>query len=308
MDCFYINLDSAAERRARLENNFNTIKKPNWNLARFAAIDADYVRKNEVTGTTSPGEKGCFLSHKILIGQNLERPGPMMIVEDDAAFGYRTCTLVDAILSQNKDLDWDILFTDVCITNQKKMIDLLQYRRELSAKRIDIAFMELVKMGFAGSTAYIVNAKSKKKLYDLLNAATAIDLPYDLYLRGLVHSSMLNAYSLFPFVTSLSDYSEESQIKASNTDRPDLAWNMFRKMVWVERNLQTCKSVLDSVKSTLSENDISEFTPLFAAADEELNAFGVLFSWVGANAAVLEAKRALRALQAVCALKARNRS
>jgi hypothetical protein len=185
---------------------------------------------------------------------------------------------------------------------------LLLYRRELSAKRIDIAFMELVKMGFAGSTAYIVNAKSKKKLYDLLNAATAIDLPYDLYLRGLVHSSMLNAYSLFPFVTSLSDYSEESQIKASNTDRPDLAWNMFRKMVWVERNLQTCKSVLDSVKSTLSENDISEFTPLFAAADEELNAFGVLFSWVGANAAVLEAKRALRALQAVCALKARNRS
>ena len=67
----------------------------------------------------------------------------MFIVEDDAAFGYRTCTLVDAILRQNKDLDWDILFTDVCITNLKKMVDLLQYRRELSAKRIDIAFMEL---------------------------------------------------------------------------------------------------------------------------------------------------------------------
>ncbi len=104
----------------------------------------------------------------------------MFIVEDDATFGYRTCTLVDAILRQNKDLDWDILFTDVCITNLKKMIDLLQYRRDLTAKKIDIAFMGINKVGFAGSTPYIVNANSKKKLYDLLDAAAAIDQPYDL--------------------------------------------------------------------------------------------------------------------------------
>jgi GR25 family glycosyltransferase involved in LPS biosynthesis len=284
MDCFYINLDSAIERRARLENNFNTIKKPNWNLARFAAIDTDYIRKNEITGTTSPGEKGCFLSHKILIGHNLERPGPMLIVEDDAAFGYRTCTLVDAILKQNKDLDWDILFTDVCVTSLKTMIGLLQYRRELTAKKIDIAFMELVQMGFAGSTAYIVNAKSKKKLYDLLAAAHVIDLPYDLYLRHLIHTGALKGYSLFPFVTSLSDFSEDSQIKTADADRPDMAWNMFRKMVWVERNLQKCKPGLESVKNRLIEADMSPFEPLFASRDDELNAFGILFSWVSITA------------------------
>ena len=284
MDCFYINLDSATERRARLENNFNTIKKPNWNLARFAAIDADYITKNNITGTASPGEKGCFLSHKILIGQNLERPGPMMIVEDDAAFGYRTCTLVDTILQQNKDIEWDILFTDVCITSLKKMIDLLHHRRDLTAKKIDIAFMELVQMGFAGSTAYIVSAKSKKKLHDLLAAAHVIDLPYDLYLRHLIHTGALKSYSLFPFVTSLSDFSEDSQIKAADADRPDIAWNVFRKMVWVERNLPKCKIGLESVKNRLTEADMSAFKPLFAARDEELNAFGILFSWVGITA------------------------
>jgi len=297
MDCFYINLESATERRAKLEANFNAIKKPNWTLSRFSAIDTEYIRKNEIGGATTPGEKGCFLSHKILIGENLGREGPMFIVEDDAVFGYRTCTLIDAILRQNKDRDWDILFTDVCIPNLTKMVDLLQYRRELSAKRIDIAFMELGKMGFAGSTAYIVNAKSKKKLYDVLDAATRIDLPYDLYLRSLIHSSALKAYSLFPFVTSLSDFSEESQIQAGDDERPDLAWNMFRKMVWVERNLQKCRAALESVKSRLSEADMSEFGPLFAASDEELNAFGVLFSWVGANAAVLEVQRGFRMLR-----------
>jgi GR25 family glycosyltransferase involved in LPS biosynthesis len=284
MDCFYINLDSATERRARLESNFNAVKKPNWTLARFAAIDTDYIKQNEIRGTTSPGEKGCFLSHKFLIGQNLDREGPILIVEDDAAFGYRTCTLIDAILKQNETLDWDILFTDVCITNLKKMIDLLQYRRDMTAKKIDIAFMELIKMGFAGSTAYIVNAKSKKKLYDLLAVADVIDLPYDLYLRHLIHSSKLNGYSLFPFVTSLSEFSEDSQIKSAATDRPDIAWNMFRKMVWVERNLAKCKTGLESVKNRLSDAEMSAFKPLFAAPDEELNAFGILFSWVGASA------------------------
>jgi len=297
MNCFFINLEKATERRAKLEANFNAIKKPNWTLSRFAAIDTEYVRKNEIRGVTSPGEKGCFLSHKILIGENLGRDDPMFIVEDDAVFGYRTCTLVDAILKQNKDLDWDILFTDVCIPNLHKMVDLLQYRRELSAKRIEIAFMGLGKMGFAGSTAYIVNGKSKKKLYDLLEAATSLDLPYDLYLRALSHASALNVYSLFPFVTSLSDFSEDSQIQAGEGDRPDLAWNMFRKMVWVERNLQKCKAGLEPVKSRLSDTDKSPFSSLFAAADEELNAFGVLFSWVGANAAVLEAQRGLRVLR-----------
>ena len=97
-------------------------------------------------------------------------------------------------------------------------------------------------------------------------------------------------------MTSLSDYSEESQIKASDTERPDLAWNMFRKMVWVERNLQKCRAFWTWSRAAL-RNDMSEFSPLFAAADEELNAFGVLFSWVGANAAVLEVQRGLRMLR-----------
>jgi len=58
-------------------------------------------------------------------------------------------------------------------------------------------------MVFAGSTAYLVNAKSRQKIYDLLDAVQEIDIPYDLYLRHLVHSSALKGFSLFPFVTSL---------------------------------------------------------------------------------------------------------
>jgi GR25 family glycosyltransferase involved in LPS biosynthesis len=286
MDCFYVNLDSATERRAALEANFNAVKKPHWTLTRFAAIDAEYVRNNAVAGATKPGEKGCFLSHKFLIEQNLDREGPMFIVEDDAVFGRRTCTLVDAILRQNRDKEWDILFTDVCVPNLEQMMALMEYRRNLAAKKIDIAFMGLGRMGFAGSTAYIVNAGSKRKIYDLLDAATSLDLPYDLYLRRLAHASVLSVHSLFPFVTSLSDLSEDSQIKGTDANRRDLAWNMFRKMVWVERNLPKCRTALDSVRARLTEKDMSPFQALLAAPDAELNAFGVLFSWLGTTAPI----------------------
>jgi GR25 family glycosyltransferase involved in LPS biosynthesis len=276
-------LDSASQRKVNLENNFATIKKPNWTLSRFRAVDVEYVKHNNIRGTTSPGEKGCFLSHKLLIGENLSREGMIFIVEDDTTFGFRTCTLIDAILKQNMDINWDILFTDVCIPSLKKMIDLLQYRRELKTKKIEVAFMELANVVFAGSTAYIVNAKSKQKIYDLLDAATELDLPYDLYLRHLIHTSALIGFSLFPFVTSLSEFSEDSQIQASDIDRPDIAWNMFRKMIWIERNFEKCKIGLESIKNGLSEKDMSAFQSLLLSHDEELNAFGILFARVAAN-------------------------
>jgi GR25 family glycosyltransferase involved in LPS biosynthesis len=285
MDCFYINLDSATQRRAKLENNFAAIKKPHWNLTRFAAVDTVFVKDNDIKGATKPAEKACFLSHKFLIGSKLAHEGTIFIVEDDATFGIRTCNLIDAILKQNKNMDWDILFADVCIPQLVTMVELLKYRRELSARKVDIAFLELSNVGFAGSTAYLINGKSKQKIYDLLDRFSQLDLPYDLYLRYLIHTSALKGFSLFPFVTSLSEFSEMSQIKLADTSQPDLAWNMFRKMIWVERNLDNCKSLLGAIKNTLRDDHMAAFGSLFSAQDEELNAFGILFSSMASNRA-----------------------
>jgi hypothetical protein len=89
---------------------------------------------------------------------------------------------------------------------------------------------------------------------------------------------------MFPFVTSLSALSETSQIKSA-VDRTQLAWNMFRKMVWMERNLAECKPVLEQLKSTLAEKDLVEFNSLLTSPDQELKAFGILFSAAAAKAA-----------------------
>ena len=84
MDCFYINLDSAVERKVNFENNFNMHKKQDWNLTRFSAVDAEFVKNQKVLGELNPGEKGCFLSHKKIIGGNFGHDRPIFILEDDA--------------------------------------------------------------------------------------------------------------------------------------------------------------------------------------------------------------------------------
>ena len=164
------------------------------------------------------------------------------------------------------------------------MVDTLRFRRELTAKKIEITFMNLTKINFVGSTAYLVNPKSKQKLYDLLDAADELNIPYDLYLRGLAHISALKVFALFPFVTSLSEFSEMSQIKLSGLNRGQLAWNMFRKMIWMERNLADCKSGLEFLKSKLTDKDMVEFKSLLSSPDAELKAFGILFSSMNAKA------------------------
>jgi GR25 family glycosyltransferase involved in LPS biosynthesis len=285
MDCIYINLNSATERRLKFESNFEARKTPNWTLSRFAAIDTDTVKNNNVAGECSPAEKGCFLSHKVIIESNLAHDKSIFILEDDASFGVRTCNLIDGILAQNRNLDWDILFTDVCIPHLTTMMDLLKFRRELTAKKIEVAFMKLSKTNFNGSTAYIVNAKSKQKLFDQLNYATELNIPYDLYLRSLIHISALKGYSLFPFVTSLSDFSDISQVKLPGANRDELTWNMFRKMIWLERNLASCTSALESIKDGLSEQNLAAHADMVSSPDKELKAFGILFSSMTAQRA-----------------------
>jgi GR25 family glycosyltransferase involved in LPS biosynthesis len=283
MDCFYINLDSATERKTNFEKIFNALKKPAWNLSRFSAVDTEFVKNNNVPGESRPGEKGCFLSHKTIIGSNLARDRPIFILEDDAVLGARTCALIDAML-QNKTQDWDILFTDVCIPHVLAMVDCLRFRRELAAKKIEVALMNLTKINFNGSTAYVVNAKSKQKVFDLLSAATELNIPYDLYLRGLAHISALKVFALFPFVTSLSEFSDMSQIQRDE-NRAQFVWNLFRKMIWFERNLADCQPGLEFLKSTLSDTGTSEFGSLLSSPDAELKAFGILFSAMSAKAA-----------------------
>ena len=264
MDCHYINLDSAQQRRAALEASFERHRKPGWNLIRYPAIDREFVRRQKIAGGRSEAEKGCFLSHKKVIGANADDGRTILVLEDDAVFGAQTCSVVDDILQRNPGLKWDVLFTDLCTPTAATMLDLIKLRQTLAAKN-EFTLMDLSKMTqFAGATAYIVNGASKRKLHGLLDAAKEIEVPYDLALRKLILDGAVKGFALFPFVTSLSQASAASQIQAAEANAGALVWNLYRRMIWAGRDLEACRAELEQVRLRL--------------CDEEAEAFGVLFS------------------------------
>jgi len=215
----------------------------------------------------------------MLMGERLGDAASYLILEDDAMFGARSCALIDGVIERNGDSDWDILFTDVCIANMLTMFDLLKRRRELGKNRIDVTAIDLNGVEFAGSTAYIVNGKSKRKVHAALRAFAEIDLPYDFYLRRLAHGGALKIHALFPFVTTLSDFCDASQIKTAGAKPVELALNMFRRMIWTERNLNRCRPAVELFQKTWCR----EAPPVnVAGADEEVRAFMALFSSMAA--------------------------
>ena len=265
MDCYYINLESDKNRRNSIETSFEKNKIDNWSLIRYPAIDKNHVYENNISGSLSLGEKGCFLSHKKLIHSRRNNPDSFFILEDDALFGKKSFKIIDKIIASLNKKNWDILFTDICIPDVGKMMNLIKMRRTLSEKG-QMEIMNLKNLApFAGATAYVLNGKSVKKLSDLLAIHKDLNTPYDLYLRNLICQSKITAYVSFPFVTSLSVDSELSSIQSSDTSSTALIWNMFRKMIWLERDFDQYATALEHINEHLCDEDSRSLAPILAA-------------------------------------------
>jgi len=251
MKCFYINLDSAAERRISIKRSFEQNKKENWSLTRIPAFDGAYVSNNRIAGSLRPSEKACFLSHREAVRRSLEHDGPSFILEDDSVFGKKTCEFIDRIVSDTGNLEWDIIYTDVGIPNIPDMAELLRLKHQLGADEIRI--LDLKRLPFFAASAYILNAKSKNKLYALLSSEAHFELPYDLYLRKLVFDSTVKALVTFPFLTSVSELADASGNQESHTKETDLVWNLYRRMVWIDGNARKLKRPLRELEDRLSD-------------------------------------------------------
>jgi GR25 family glycosyltransferase involved in LPS biosynthesis len=259
MRCFYINLDAAAQRRRFLEANFAETRKAEWSLTRIAAIDAGYIEANEIGGSSTPAEKGCFLSHKKALRESMNDDEAVFILEDDAMFGSDTCNIVEQLPEFAKDLEWDIVFTDAVVPLIADMSGLVTLRHELDDKK-EIRLINLKEFSFAGSTAYIVKGTSKKRLLDVIDSQVEINEPYDLFLRKKIHGGEINGLLCFPFITSTSELSFLTSIQDGNEKKPghrkaDLIWDLFRKLTWIERDMERHRFALTVIDQSLSEED-----------------------------------------------------
>ncbi len=265
MECLFINLDKDIERRASVERNFADVTMDGWWLTRYPALDKEDMDRWDVKGNVSPAEKACFLSHRSLVQSKLYKFEPILVVEDDVVFHPETFAIIDQLMTTLPLLSWDLIFLDICAPDPKLMIDLYWAMRTRPNRR-QFALMDLKTMSFAGSTSYIVNGRSKHKLSRLLDRQGQIDIPYDIYLRDLVWKGQLDAFVIFPFVSTLSGFADVSTIKEVDAGSSDRAWNLFRRFMWIGRDL-------DAQREAVSEQ-------FAAVCDEETRAIAMMLGSV----------------------------
>ncbi|THC43813.1 glycosyltransferase family 25 protein [Massilia sp. Mn16-1_5] len=261
MKCIYINLERATGRRAQLEANWAEYGGSDWQLERFPAVDARYIEETNVPGSLKPGEKGCFFSHSAVIEMNRGATAPIFIVEDDMVLGQSTAATINNFLGVCDSYDWDIAYTDVCIPLPQTMLDLVKLRHELTDSG-EVRLLDVKDFPFAGSTAYLVNHRSLDKLAGLLAQEEELNYPYDLVLRRLIYERKLKGLVFFPFVTSLSDESNVSQIQQSVS--ADVIWNGFRRLMWVDRDLKKVWPSIEQIDRELCDDESRLLGVLFA--------------------------------------------
>jgi hypothetical protein len=159
------------------------------------------------------------------------------------------------------------------VTSVEAMAQLINRRHAFTSER-QISMLDLFNYPFAGATAYIVNGPSKRKLLDLLNRRNDLDTPFDVFLRQLIWGKAIAGFFLFPFVTSLSKHAETSSIQLTDDRARILVWNAFRRMTWIERNLDEERPYLDRISESFCDLESALFSVLFAAMISKRSPFG----------------------------------
>jgi GR25 family glycosyltransferase involved in LPS biosynthesis len=235
--CVFINLPAAEDRRRSLEASFARTAASAWQLSRFSALGPADVAA--IPGSLTPGEKGCFASHRAALGEHLAGDDPVLIVEDDAVFSPQTFGVLDGLLAHGGD--WDLIFTDAALCDFNLMVHLAARRDGMAARR-EFLPVDLHGRSYFGSTAYAVRGSSKPRLHAALTAAAELNQPYDLFLRDLIHSGQFKAAVAFPFLTTLSPQADGSQIQGAEAAVFDSTLNAYRRLMYVARDLDQCRA------------------------------------------------------------------
>ena len=255
MKCLFINLESAADRRAALERNFAAHAPASWSLERFSAVDVTEVQRRQLTGRLRATEIACAASHFELVHQQKETRVPFLILEDDVLFGPHSCeTLQHSVDWLNAREDWDILFPDLCIVQIGAMAEMLALRRQLMAQG-QTHLLDPRGLAFSSATSYILHPRAVPKI--LARQPANWDVPYDLLLRQWVQQNVLRARYIFPFALSLEDTSNASTIQPGSDARTGYIWYLFRRMIWRDGDFSQHLAELEEISADLSPESLA---------------------------------------------------
>ncbi|HEY4374936.1 MAG TPA: glycosyltransferase family 25 protein [Burkholderiales bacterium] len=264
MECFYINVEAAAERRRVIEENFHTYKVPGWFLSRTRAVDLNDLAGVAIRGRIREVEKACHMSHRNAVEESIGAPGHALILEDDTAFGPRSCAAIERAVASLPEDDWDLLFADAMIGDPVLMTRLLMMRRELEPLGRQV-LLPLTEWPHAGAAAYIINQRFKERLRALVNIAP-LDLPYDILLREYVMRGEIRAFLVVPFPLMPGIQGDESQIQPVQGIETDIIWNGFRRLMALDRDLGSARALIARLPDDFIDDESAIFARVLGAS------------------------------------------
>jgi len=207
---FYINLDRAVLRREQMEQRLADAGLAG-RYERFCAIDGRTITYGP---EALPGSAalGCTLSHLSLIKSQQGADLHIHILEDDAVLHPEIGRVLENFVALKQEDQWDVLMTDIFVPPDVYLFKHLHKSyRELSATG-SLSFFDIGTWEFACASSYFVNKNSIEKFVQMMEHQFPAETPYDLRIRELAKQKMLKVFLCFPFFSTVSELSTDSNI------------------------------------------------------------------------------------------------
>jgi GR25 family glycosyltransferase involved in LPS biosynthesis len=262
MHVYYINLATQTERRAAVEAELAQLP-PDWTTSRVEAVTPATLDPVRFCADLKPGENACCQSHRRAMGMAAAAGGHALVLEDDVQLSPRSAGLIEAAVNSLPATDWDLLFTDVAIPDPEPMLQLFLLRRQAVAEN-RMHLLNLARLPFCGSTAYVINGASLERVMAVVDA-NRHGLPYDLLLRQAIFDGELAGRLVFPFPTTVSAAADASQIQAASVQGTDLLWNAYRRLMWIGQDRARVEATLAALPVTAGDAESQLMGRILAA-------------------------------------------
>lgn len=193
----YINLDQRKDRRRKIEKVLNEINVP---FERFAAIqpsweDIDeggkyhelYLRcipRLKKERESIRGRIGCWLSHKMIIDQNIDSKEPVLIIEDDIEFKQED---LDRFVSRVEALpeDWDIFRVCWKYTWRGRKDFINDHEKQGNISKLEDFIFKVVSNRQILGGSHFVLCQNFKKISEILNRESIIEADKSYSTKGM---------------------------------------------------------------------------------------------------------------------------
>ena len=246
---WYLNLERNQPRRAALERHLEEIGGTN-RYRRFDAVDGRAVAHLFPT-RLDPGNLGLWLSHVKLLEHRRSSAEHLHIIEDDTILARDAPAVFDKMLeSADAHPDgWDLIFTDILVPiDRVDFVHLLAKHIAAFRQSGSRAILDLAGIPFSCTSSFFVNRQSIDKYAGLIADQWTWGKPIDLFLRHLINQGRLKAFVTVPFMTSISETSQQSDI-ADVTSRSVAVGSAFQRAIFEEADLGAVEAEIDRLTS-----------------------------------------------------------